>query len=634
VNPSFSTQQKHGVNLITRLALSFVALATISSAITLTVVFLNFRQQLRTSLRQRLLDIVTLASLQQDGDAFSTIQSANDPEYERVHLQNTKILMADSDLVFVYTMRFDAEGLYFVVDAGDPTSSGFSPYGTRYYEPGPVLSSNYETIQQPISEASFYADEYGRFLSAYAPIRDRAGQVVGIIGADISANKILAGERQLLVTTLGIFAATLPFIAILGWLLGKNLATPIRSLTAAASRIAQGELNYRPAIKTVVPEITLLNQSFFSMADQQKALIENLEERVTVRTSELRAASEQVQRRAAQLQTVSEVAHAISLVQDLDKLLLSIANLISERFSFYHVGIFLLDSNNDYAVLSATNSEGGRRMLERGHRLKVGEVGIVGYVAGWGKPRIVLDVGADAVFFNNPDLPETRSEMALPLLVRERVIGVLDIQSKETAAFKEEDFEVFHTLADQVAIAIENARLFSETRRALEETGKAYGEFIRKGWSDLAQTRQKYGVRLTPQGTQNLSEYINYPEIKRAIKTVTTVTESKKNSSLTIPLTIRGEPIGVLHIRIPEARAWNDDEINTIQRIAERAALALENARLVEDASQRAIKERTISEVSARISASINIRNVLQTAVEELGHALPGSDVEIRLKEQ
>lgn len=632
MNPSSSEQQKQGINLRTRVALGFILLATLSTALTLTVVFLNFRQQLRASLRQRLLNIVTLASLQQDGDAFSTIQSADNPEYERLRLQNTEILLSDPDLVFVYTMRFDAEGIYFVVDAGDPASPSFSPYGLRYYEPGPVLLASYRNLQQPVSETNFYRDEYGRFLSAYAPIRDRDGQVVGIIGADISANDILDNERYLLLVTLEIFAATLPFIAIIGWLLGRNLAAPIQTLTQVAARITQGELGYRPMNTTTIPEIRVLNQSFYSMADQQKALIENLEERVAARTSELHAASEQVQRRAAQLQTISEVAHAISLVQDIDKLLFSIANLISGRFNFYHVGIFLLDSSNEYAVLSATNSEGGRRMLERGHRLKVGEVGIVGYAAGWGKPRIALDVGSDAAFFNNPDLPETRSEMALPLLVRERVIGVLDIQSKETAAFKEDDFDLFHTLANQVAIAIENARLFSETRQALEEAEKLYSEFIQKGWSGLLKTQQTYGVRLTTQGLQPLSEYVNYPEIKRALESVTSVTESKKNSCLAIPLTVRGEPIAVLDIRVPENRTWSDDEISMVQRIADRAALALENARLAESASQRARKERAISELSTKISASIDIRNVLQTAVEELGRILPGSDVEIRLE--
>jgi len=632
VNPASLNLQSKGIGLRGRVAVSFILLAILSSAITLTIVFLNFQQQLRDALRQRLINIATIASLQIDGDAFAAIQSPDDPEYWQIHDQNTKILLSDPDLIFVYTMRFDEEGIYFVVDAGDPNSAGFSPYGTRYFEPGPVLSENYRNLLQPIGEEDIYSDEYGSFLSAYAPIRDSAGQVTGIIGVDISANKILAGERQLLFITLGIFLATLPMIIFLGWLMGNNLAGPIRALTLAASRIAAGELNYRPVIKSAVPEIRTLNASFFSMADRQFALIQELEQRVEARTRELSATAEQVQRRVAQLQTIYEVTHSILLIQDLNRLLVSIASLISERFGFYHVGIFLLDENNEYAVLKATNSEGGARMLERGHRLKVGKEGIVGYVAERAKPRIALDVGIDAVYFDNPNLPETRSEMALPLLVQERVIGVLDIQSKETNAFQEDDFSIFNTLADQVAIAIENARLLNETRRALEEAEHIYRQFLQKGWSGILETQQLRAIRYTSQGMEKLSEFVAYPEIKQALQTGTIVAKTGKNASLAIPLIIRGETIAVLNIRLPEERLWKDEDIDVLQRIVDRAALALENARLIKSTQLSAQKERAISEISAKISASVNIRNVLQTAVEELGHALPGSQVEIQLE--
>ena len=175
-----------------------------------------------------------------------------------------------------------------------------------------------------------------------------------------------------------------------------------------------------------------------------------------------------LERRSVQLQVATEVARAIASVQNLDQLLPSMARLISERFGFYHVGLFLLDPAREYAVLQAANSEGGQRMLARGHRLKVGQVGIVGYVTGAGLPRIALDVGQDAVFFDNPALPHTRSEMALPLKVGEEVIGALDAQSTLPAAFSKEDAAILGALADQVAIAIQNARLFDQTQAALE----------------------------------------------------------------------------------------------------------------------------------------------------------------------
>jgi GAF domain-containing protein len=144
-----------------------------------------------------------------------------------------------------------------------------------------------------------------------------------------------------------------------------------------------------------------------------------------------------------------------------------VARLVTDQFGFYHTGVFLINETGDQAVLQAASSEGGRRMIERGHALPVGTQGIVGYVAAQKKPRIALDVGADAVFFNNPDLPMTRSELALPLLVRHKILGVLDIQSDKPQAFNADDIDVLQTLSDQVAVAIENARLLDETQAAI-----------------------------------------------------------------------------------------------------------------------------------------------------------------------
>jgi GAF domain-containing protein len=174
---------------------------------------------------------------------------------------------------------------------------------------------------------------------------------------------------------------------------------------------------------------------------------------------------QETQRRATQLATAAAVARDATAILDVDHLLDETMSLISKQFGFYHAGIFLLDERDEYAVLQAASSEGGRRMLERGHKLRVGEVGIVGYVASTGEPRVALDVGEDTAHFAHPDLPNTRSEMALPLKVQDRVIGVLDVQSTQEAAFSEDDVAVLQTMADQLATAIANARLFEQVQR-------------------------------------------------------------------------------------------------------------------------------------------------------------------------
>jgi nitrate/nitrite-specific signal transduction histidine kinase len=216
-------------------------------------------------------------------------------------------------------------------------------------------------------------------------------------------------------------------VVVIGLLLTNRLVDPIQRLAIAAEQIGAGQWD-APLPRAGNDEIGILSQAFSGMTVQLRELMEDLEQRVADRTRDL-------ERRAVQLQAAAEVARDATAIHDVDELLDETMHLISERFGFYHAGVFMLGDARQYAVLRAASSEGGRRMLERGHKLEVGKVGIVGYVADSGHPRVALDVGEDAVFFDNPDLPRTRSEMALPLRVRGEVIGVLDVQSTEAAAF-------------------------------------------------------------------------------------------------------------------------------------------------------------------------------------------------------
>ena len=248
----------------------------------------------------------------------------------------------------------------------------------------------------------------------------------------------------------------------------SQFSKPIIDMTRAAEKIADGDLSVQAEVRST-DEIGTLGAAFNSMTTQLRDLVETLEIRVRERTQQLAVQNESLQLRSRQLQTVAEVARSIVSTREVDTLLNQVTRLVSDRFGFYHAGIFLLDENNEYAVLRAANSEGGRRMLDRRHRLRVGQVGIVGYVTGTGEPRIATDVGEDAVFFNNPDLPATRSEMALPLKLGGVIIGALDVQSTESNAFTEADVTLFTTLADQISVAIENANAYEISQQTLEE---------------------------------------------------------------------------------------------------------------------------------------------------------------------
>jgi len=344
----------------------------------------------------------------------------------------------------------------------------------------------------------------------------------------------------------------------------------------------------------------------------------DLEQRVETRTSELA-------KRARQLEAVSRVARTIASVQDINVLLPDITKLVSQQFDFYHVGIFLIDETRDLSVLRAANSEGGQRMLNRQYSLPTDPNSIVGYTISIGEPRIALDVGVDSVYFDNPDLPDTHSEMALPLRVGTRAIGALDVQSTETNAFSQEDIIILTTLADQVSIAIENARLFGEARNALAESKSVLEKYTRQDWSNFVNQVKLTGFVFDGKQVAPLDNQTKREHIKTAIKTGSLSLE-RASATVAVPIKLRGQTIGVLDVRSKKgAREWTQDEITMLEAAAERAALALENARLVESAQRRASRERAIGEISARIGAVSDMESILQTAVEELGRKIGGA---------
>ena len=356
-----------------------------------------------------------------------------------------------------------------------------------------------------------------------------------------------------------------------------------------------------------------------------RTLQTDLEQRVSDRTLQLN-------RRAVQLQTSSEVGRAVSSLSDMGELLERVTTLISERFEYYHVGIFLLDPAGENAILRAANSAGGKRMLERGHSLPVGSRSIVGYATQHREPRIALDVGHDATFFDNPDLPQTRSEMALPLVAAGRLLGALDVQSTQAAAFTQEDAEVLQVLADQVAIAIENANLFAESRGALEASKRAYGEVTREAWSKLLRGRPDLGYQVNSSGNIMPVEGSWSGDLIRAQRDGQSVKLDEK--TLAIPFKILDLPVGVVKLRKQSsAKEWTDREVSLMETLVGNLGEALESARLYEDTQRRAERERVAADISARIRESLNVDAVLRTAVMEMRRALNLDEITIRLGE-
>ncbi len=410
----------------------------------------------------------------------------------------------------------------------------------------------------------------------------------------------------------------------------RTITNPVARLTHAAEEISNGNLEVYADVRSK-DELGTLASTLNAMSEQLKQTLDGLATTIDERTADLEQrglelvqrsadlelANQRSERRASQLLAVSTVANAIATVQNLDDLLPLITRTISEKFGFYHTGIFLSDVSNQFAVLRAANSEGGQRMLLRGHRLKIGETGIVGNVVAMGRPRIALDTGEDAIFFNNPDLPDTRSEMALPLRAGPIVIGALDVQSTEANAFTEEDVEILNTLAGQVSIAIRNAQLFEETQRSTAELQTLLQQDAREQWKRVIQGQKQAGY------------YYNGAVLSSLEKPT-----EKDNEVVLIPVTVRGQTIGNLGIRPPAGRKLKPDELDVIKAVGERLAISAENARLLEDSQKWAAKERTIGKISERIGATTNLDNVFYALMEELGQVLPESEILIQFDQE
>ena len=438
--------------------------------------------------------------------------------------------------------------------------------------------------------------------------------------------------RLYTVATIAILSVLVAFV--IGLLTMRAISGPLVQLISATKRLAAGEMTARVPIARN-DEVGQVAYSFNLMAQELQVDRSGIE----ARTRDLEIAQQQSERRATQLQTIAELSETIAQLQDLSEIFPTATSLISERFGFYHVGIFLVDQNRDYAILQAANSEGGKRMLERRHRLRLG-TGVVGFAAQAGQPRIALDVGSDAVFFDNPDLPNTRSEVALPLKVRGETIGVLDVQSTEAGAFTNEDLQVLTALANQVSIALENARLLTETRAALAQVQEVYNEYTRAEWSRTVANIEQPGFRYRTGRIEMMESAIQSPEVSAAVEQGEIVADHPNGSeerrpTVAIPVKLRGEVIGVLHIESNDAsREWEKDEVGLVAAVAERAAVAMENARLFQDARRRAAKEHSISEATARIGSALNIENILHVTAEELERVLGGSEIVIQLESE
>jgi len=465
--------------------------------------------------------------------------------------------------------------------------------------------------------------------------------LASVVPVEIVLQEANALQQELEHTTqIGIFRKILPIgilvaliTMVLAWLGANWLVRPIRKLAISAEELETGEYLLPLTTLTEVQnqyhdEIGWLAGALGSMAKQIKQTIDQLEHHLAEQTHQLKY-------RSLQLQTTVAIAREISLAQDLDSLLQAVVDLINERFGYYNVCIFLVDELGEYAKLSVASGEMGSNLRQSDVRLRVGQQGMVGFVTRFGLPRLSGDVHSDNMYVASPLLPDTRSELTVPLQRGSNIIGALDVQSIQPAAFTQDDLTALQSMADQLSTAIENMRLVSQVQTALTETSQIAQYQTLENWSRL----------FANQGP--LAYEYDLLEIRQVMQPGEAITCSKQKSVddldisnptqrgwFQVPVKLRDQVIGTIIIESQDSNhIWNEDEITIVKATANQAALTVENARLLAESQHKAQREQLISEVTSNLRASLDMETVLKTAVQEIGQRLGIAQVEIRLNQ-
>ena len=410
--------------------------------------------------------------------------------------------------------------------------------------------------------------------------------LAALTGGYSSANVLLDFQVQSVVGSL----VTVLLGLVLVFFIFRSLTTPIERLIQAFQKVEQGDFTQRVNV-TTADEVGKLAVYFNRMTEQLSVLQSSLEAQVKERTAQLRA-------------TV-QVSRAASAILDTDELIEQVVNLIAKEFGYYYVALFLSDSSQIWAELKSATGDAGHVLRENKHRLEIGGKSMVGTAISSREAKVAADTGSGPVRFDNPLLPYTRSEIALPLIAGDRVLGALDAQSTREAAFGPEDIETLQTMASQVAIAIENARLFQEAQQNLRDMRAIQQQYLLTSWTNIAEEKSNLGYENGDlEGDRPFQES-------------------------DFPLTLRDQLIGQINLISDEE--WTAEEKSMIEAIASQAALALENARLVEESQSTLATERLTNEITAKIWSSSNVDAILQTAVRELGRALNVTEATIEL---
>jgi GAF domain-containing protein len=326
----------------------------------------------------------------------------------------------------------------------------------------------------------------------------------------------------------------------------------------------------------------------------------------------------QLEQRSHYLETTAGIARQVATELDLVELLPRVVELISEQFGYYHTGIFMIDSNDEYVRLRAASSPGGKERIIQNYRVAIAGKELISQAANNREIRIAHPSNEESELIAHSELPDTRSAAALPLMVSGELLGVLDLQSTSLDAFDEEEMEILQSLADQVTIAIRTALLFQQLQESIEAERRTFSTLSQDAWKEMLHAQARLGYHFQGGDVLPVSEEKPLP--------------ATELPEVTLPIRIGENVIGTIKAHKPDPNmAWTPADVSVMEALSEQLSVALENARLYEETQRRATQEQVTGEITARIRETLDIESILRTATREIRQALDLPEVVIQL---
>ena len=436
-------------------------------------------------------------------------------------------------------------------------------------------------------------------------------------GADLASGTVLTYLIMMVLIFMGHAAgAIVLFLSLITLAIPSlvNFIFPSQATIGRSQPISLDSLVYAGGVFLIVNVLSyFILRGLMSWAERTNNNYELLTTRFDEENKLFTARNQKLERRSTQIRSAAEISRSISAVLDPKALLQQVVDTIQARFDLYYVGIFLIDQDGQYAVLKAGTGIPGQTMLAQEHKLLVGGASMIGWAVLHRSARIALDVGEEAVRFENPQLSQTRSEIALPLISSDQVIGALSIQSDQKAAFDEGDIAILQGIADSIATALENAQLFQRLQASLAEVEALHRQYLVKAWNNLPQKSDE-----TDLAAEAYTKKIIDGDV------------SAQRMALELPLQIRNQTIGQLELDIDKNK-WTAEDEAFVNAVLTQATLALENARLLEETRYQAEREKVIRTISSNVWGTTDIEDIMKTAVREISRAMDASQAIIQL---